>query len=145
MFFCQEKKRFHSKTFNILCSFVFAHETNGWAREQPNSGLRGSFTADHLPYILGCKKKIFFSQQSNFQKYLRLSIGRGLGEKWRGGVGESGTTNLMLAFQKQNFQFSAEDKQLCRVMITYVANFVKSGLKKLKFSGPNPYINFDIS
>uniref|UniRef100_A0A914BUN4 Carboxylesterase type B domain-containing protein n=1 Tax=Acrobeloides nanus TaxID=290746 RepID=A0A914BUN4_9BILA len=33
--------------------FVFGHETRAWVKEQPNSGIRGSFTEDHVPYILG--------------------------------------------------------------------------------------------
>ncbi|TKR81310.1 hypothetical protein L596_015200 [Steinernema carpocapsae] len=33
--------------------FVFAHETRAWLKEQPNSGLRGSFSGDHIPYLLG--------------------------------------------------------------------------------------------
>lgn len=33
--------------------FVFGHETRSWMNEQPNSGLRGSLTGDHIPYIFG--------------------------------------------------------------------------------------------
>lgn len=33
--------------------FVFAHETKAWVREQPSSGIRGSLSDDHVPYILG--------------------------------------------------------------------------------------------
>uniref|UniRef100_A0A183CAU1 COesterase domain-containing protein n=1 Tax=Globodera pallida TaxID=36090 RepID=A0A183CAU1_GLOPA len=70
--------------------FVFAHEAS---QDQPSSGLRGSFTGDHLPYILGTP----------------------LIEDWlRNG-------------EENHQQFSAEDMQLSRVMITYVTNFVKSG------------------
>uniref|UniRef100_A0A1I8BGX7 COesterase domain-containing protein n=1 Tax=Meloidogyne hapla TaxID=6305 RepID=A0A1I8BGX7_MELHA len=76
--------------------FVFAHETNTWMKEQPNSGLQGSFTGDHLPYILGHP----FTA----------------GEAIDGSI----STNKLL-------QFSPEDKQICRVMMTFMANFVKSG------------------
>ncbi|VDM82390.1 unnamed protein product [Strongylus vulgaris] len=33
--------------------FVFGHETRSWMNEQPNSGLRGSLSGDHIPYIFG--------------------------------------------------------------------------------------------
>ncbi|GMR32569.1 hypothetical protein PMAYCL1PPCAC_02764 [Pristionchus mayeri] len=39
----------NSKTF----FFHFAHETRSWSAEQANSGIRGSFSGDHIPYILG--------------------------------------------------------------------------------------------
>uniref|UniRef100_A0A915MHX9 Carboxylesterase type B domain-containing protein n=1 Tax=Meloidogyne javanica TaxID=6303 RepID=A0A915MHX9_MELJA len=77
--------------------FVFTHETNAWMKEQPNSGLQGSFTGDHLPYILG----------HPFTAGGDLSDG-------------SLSTNKLL-------QFSPEDKQISRVMMTFMANFVKSG------------------
>uniref|UniRef100_A0A914KHB6 Carboxylesterase type B domain-containing protein n=1 Tax=Meloidogyne incognita TaxID=6306 RepID=A0A914KHB6_MELIC len=77
--------------------FVFTHETNAWMKEQPNSGLQGSFTGDHLPYILG----------HPFTAGGELSDG-------------SLSTNKLL-------QFSPEDKQISRVMMTFMANFVKSG------------------
>jgi len=67
-------------------------------KEQPNSGLQGSFTGDHLPYILG----------HPFTAGGDLSDG-------------SLSTNKLL-------QFSPEDKQISRVMMTFMANFVKSGL-----------------
>jgi hypothetical protein len=34
-------------------AFTFAHETKAWVKEQPNSGIRGSLSDDHVPYILG--------------------------------------------------------------------------------------------
>ncbi|GMT04214.1 hypothetical protein PENTCL1PPCAC_26388, partial [Pristionchus entomophagus] len=39
----------NSKTF----FFHFGHETRSWSAEQANSGIRGSFSGDHIPYILG--------------------------------------------------------------------------------------------
>ncbi|RCN36854.1 hypothetical protein ANCCAN_17268 [Ancylostoma caninum] len=36
-----------------LLRFVFGHETRSWMNEQPNSGLRGSLSGDHIPYIFG--------------------------------------------------------------------------------------------
>ncbi|CAJ0956199.1 unnamed protein product, partial [Mesorhabditis belari] len=41
--------RAQGKTF----MFVFGHETRSWNSEQPNSGVRGSLSGDHIPYILG--------------------------------------------------------------------------------------------
>uniref|UniRef100_A0A1I7V3L8 COesterase domain-containing protein n=1 Tax=Caenorhabditis tropicalis TaxID=1561998 RepID=A0A1I7V3L8_9PELO len=33
--------------------FAFAHETRSWTQEQPNNGIRGSFSGDIVPYIFG--------------------------------------------------------------------------------------------
>ncbi|CAI4232612.1 unnamed protein product [Auanema sp. JU1783] len=33
--------------------FHFGHETRSWLNEQPNSGIRGSLSGDHIAYILG--------------------------------------------------------------------------------------------
>ena len=38
---------------HVVLRFVFAHETRAWMNEQPNSGVRGALSGDHLPYILG--------------------------------------------------------------------------------------------
>ncbi|VDK43961.1 unnamed protein product [Anisakis simplex] len=52
-----ETARLHSIEENHRDSntfmFVFAHETRQWMDEQPNSGVRGSISGDHIPYILG--------------------------------------------------------------------------------------------
>ncbi|KAL3075188.1 hypothetical protein niasHS_013411 [Heterodera schachtii] len=82
-----EEKKSSANTF----FFVFAHEANN---DQPSAGLRGSFTGDHLPYILGSPL---------------------VEDYW------------MRNGEENNEQFTVEDKQLSRVMITYVTNFVKSG------------------
>ncbi|PAV77947.1 hypothetical protein WR25_14027 [Diploscapter pachys] len=71
--------------------FTFAHETRTVMQEQPNSGVRGSITGDHLPYILG---------------YPLLD-----GDKEN----------------KLYSGFNADDRGISRVMMHYIANFVKSG------------------
>lgn len=52
-----ETARLHSLDENHRDSntfmFVFSHETRQWLDEQPNSGIRGSISGDHIPYILG--------------------------------------------------------------------------------------------
>ncbi|VDM38386.1 unnamed protein product [Toxocara canis] len=52
-----ETARLHSIEENHRDSntfmFVFSHETRQWMDEQPNSGIRGSISGDHIPYILG--------------------------------------------------------------------------------------------
>ncbi|KAK6036755.1 hypothetical protein COOONC_25740 [Cooperia oncophora] len=44
---------FSPRRLVITFRFVFGHETRSWMNEQPNSGLRGSLTGDHIPYIFG--------------------------------------------------------------------------------------------
>lgn len=56
--------KFHQKFQILICnfsvyefqlnfSFLFAHETRAWTREQSFSGIRGSLSDDYLPYIFG--------------------------------------------------------------------------------------------
>ena len=75
-----------------IFSFLFAHETKSWTREQANTGIRGTLTDEHVPYILGYP----------------LSAGRDKEGQIYGG-------------------FNNDDKVMSKVMMQYVANFVKSG------------------
>ncbi|GMT31215.1 hypothetical protein PFISCL1PPCAC_22512, partial [Pristionchus fissidentatus] len=77
----------NSKTF----FFHFGHETRSWSAEQANSGIRGSFSGDHIPYLLGYP----LTRKDNEDKLYN--------------------------------GFDADDRGLSRVMMTYLANFVKSG------------------
>uniref|UniRef100_A0AC34Q1P8 Carboxylesterase type B domain-containing protein n=1 Tax=Panagrolaimus sp. JU765 TaxID=591449 RepID=A0AC34Q1P8_9BILA len=71
--------------------FVFSHETKAWTKEQPNSGVRGSLSLDHLPYIMGYPLSSRFKEDQLY------------------------------------FGFNNDDKNIARVMMHYVSNFVKSG------------------
>ncbi|CAJ0574213.1 unnamed protein product, partial [Mesorhabditis spiculigera] len=82
-----DEQRGQGKSF----MFVFGHETRAWSSEQPNSGVRGSLSGDHIPYLLGYP--LFKGEKED-----RLYSG-----------------------------FSPEDKGLSKVMMQYLANFVKSG------------------
>uniref|UniRef100_A0A1I7XXL4 COesterase domain-containing protein n=1 Tax=Steinernema glaseri TaxID=37863 RepID=A0A1I7XXL4_9BILA len=92
--------------------FVFAHETRAWLKEQPNSGLRGSLSGDHVPYILGYPL-------SNKNREEMVYNGFSADDK--------GLSRVMMHYISNFVKSGADDKGLSRVMMHYISNFVKSG------------------
>ncbi|KJH41052.1 Carboxylesterase [Dictyocaulus viviparus] len=113
--------------------FVFGHETRSWMNEQPNSGLRGSLTGDHIPYIFGYPLISRDKEEKVWQELFKTEISYHFVTLFY----QSFITilvilppyfsfNSLLSF-KLYFGFNAEDRGISEVLMHYVANFVKSG------------------
>uniref|UniRef100_A0A0N5AJH8 COesterase domain-containing protein n=1 Tax=Syphacia muris TaxID=451379 RepID=A0A0N5AJH8_9BILA len=90
----------HKRTEMIL-RFVFTHETKSQMKEKPNSGIFGSITGDHIPYIFGYPLL-------NFEEQVNSDL-------------------FVLRILKLYSDFTEIDKGISRVMMNYISNFVRSG------------------
>uniref|UniRef100_A0A915D9S0 Carboxylesterase type B domain-containing protein n=1 Tax=Ditylenchus dipsaci TaxID=166011 RepID=A0A915D9S0_9BILA len=65
--------------------FLFSHETKGWTREQPySSGIRGSLSDEHIPYILATLCCLLYKTKMRSSKTQAMSTETTIEDRFHG-------------------------------------------------------------